>query len=152
IGGSATNDTGFGLARALGWEFLARDGQALERWPELSSLAAIRSPRRRRWFDEVVVAVDVQNPLLGRHGATRIYGPQKGVRPREFPKAERCLDRLRTFWKKEFGHDSRRVPGAGAAGGLGFGLMAFAKARLQPGFGLFARLAGLERHLKAADL
>ena len=152
IGGSATNDAGFGLARALGWVFLDRNGHALERWTELSSLASIRRSRRRRWFDEIVVAVDVQNPLLGRHGATRIYGPQKGLRPRDFPKAERCLDRLRTIWKKQFGPDFSRVPGAGAAGGLGFGLMAFANARLQPGFGLFAKSSALEQHLRAADL
>jgi glycerate kinase len=152
IGGSATNDAGFGLARALGWEFLDRNGCALERWLELSSLAAIRCPRRERWFDELVVAVDVQNPLLGRHGATRIYGPQKGLRPRDFRQAERCLHQLKTIWKKEFGRDLSRVPGSGAAGGLGFGLMAFANARLQPGFELFSRLAVLERRLRSSDL
>src|SRR5690349_13839430 len=126
IGGSATNDAGFGLARALGWEFFDRKGRAIRRWLELPSLAAIRPPQRRRWFDELVVAVDVQNPLLGRRGATRIYGPQKGLRPRDFPKAERCLYRLKTVWKTESGGDLSRVPGSGAAGGLGFGLMAFA--------------------------
>ena len=152
IGGSATNDAGFGLARALGWACLDRHGRALERWPELSSLAAIRPPRRRRWFDEVVVAVDVQNPFLGRRGATRIYGPQKGLRPRDFLKAERCLARLKTIWKKEFGRDFSQVPGTGAAGGLGFGLMAFTNARLRPGFELFARSAALERRLRVADL
>ena len=152
IGGSATNDAGFGLARAMGWEFLDGDGRAIERWPDLASLTRLQPPRRRRWFDDLLVAVDVQNPLLGRQGATRVYGPQKGLRPEDFPRAERCLDRLRTIWKQRFGREFSRVPGTGAAGGLGFGLMVFAEARLKPGFELFARHAALERRLRSADV
>src|SRR5207245_1241211 len=79
IGGSATNDGGFGLARALGWEFLDERNEAIECWTELTSLTRVRAPRRSHWFDELVVAVDVQNPLLGLHGCTRVYGPQKGL-------------------------------------------------------------------------
>ena len=152
IGGSATNDGGFGLARALGWEFLDRSGNPIEQWIGLDALDRIRVPPRRRWFKEFVVAVDVQNPLLGARGATRIYGPQKGLCPRDFPLAERCLRRLARVVRKQFGHDCARAPGAGAAGGLGFGLLAFLDARLEPGFGLFARHAALERYLRMADL
>ena len=79
IGGSATNDGGFGLARALGWEFLDRSGESIEEWTGLIRLERIRAPRRRRWFSSLVVATDVQNRLLGARGASRVYGPQKGL-------------------------------------------------------------------------
>ena len=152
IGGSATNDGGFGLARALGWEFLDREGEPIEQWTGLGQLARIGAPKRRRWFDGCVVATDVRNRLLGRRGASRVYGPQKGLRPRDFAVAERCLGRLARVVKEQFGRDFAREPGAGAAGGLGFGLLAFLGAELQPGFDLFSQQAALERHLVAADL
>lgn len=152
IGGSATNDGGFGLARALGWEFLDRKGGLVEQWTGLHELEQIRAPRHRRWFSEFVVATDVENRLLGRQGASRVYGPQKGLRPQDFTLAERCLVRLACVVKRQFGRDFAREPGAGAAGGLGFGLVAFLGAQLQPGFDLFARQAALERRLRTADL
>ncbi|MCX6926363.1 MAG: glycerate kinase [Verrucomicrobia bacterium] len=152
IGGSATNDGGFGLAQALGWRFLDRDGQLIDCWTRLHQLEQIRAPRRRRWFTRCLVATDVQNPLLGPHGATRVYGPQKGLRPRDYALAESCLERLARVVTEQFGHNFASEPGAGAAGGLGFGLLAFLGARLQPGFVLFARHAALERHLRQAEL
>ncbi len=150
IGGSATNDGGFGLARALGWQFLNREGYSIEHWTDLDRLARIEAPRHRRWFRKLWIAVDVQNPLLGRRGATRVYGPQKGLR--EFAHAERCLSRLARVARARFGSDFGRMPGAGAAGGLGFGFSAFLGAELRPGFALFARLAGLDARLRSADL
>jgi glycerate kinase len=152
IGGSATNDGGFGLARALGWEFLDREGEPIEQWTGLGQLARIRVPKRRRWFKGVVVATDVRNRLLGLRGATRVYGPQKGLRPQDFTLAELCLGRLARVVKEQFGRDFAREQGAGAAGGLGLGLLAFLGAELQPGFDLFSRHAALERQLRAADL
>ena len=152
IGGSATNDGGFGLARALGWEFLDRTGRPLEQWTHLDRLARLRAPPRRRWFKELRVAVDVGNRLLGPKGATRVYGPQKGLQPEDFGRAERCLGRLARVVARQFGHDFARQPGAGAAGGLGFGLLAFLGARLEPGFDLFARLGGLAGRLRRAQL
>jgi glycerate kinase len=152
IGGSATNDGGFGLARALGWEFLDRQGEVIEGWTGLDQLERIGAPQRRRWFSGFVVATDVENRLLGRKGATRVYGPKKGLRPEDFVRAERCLGRLARVVKEQFGHDFAREPGAGAAGGLGFGLLAFLGAELQPGFDLFSRQAKLGRRLRAADL
>ena len=77
IGGSATNDGGFGMARALGWKFLDRRDEPIEQWTELQQLTRISRPKRRWWIRELIVAVDVQNPLLGPRGATRVYGPQK---------------------------------------------------------------------------
>jgi glycerate 2-kinase len=185
IGGSATNDAGFGLACSLGWKFLDRDGKLIERWTGLDQLAKILAPPPRRCLHRVTVAVDVQNRLLGPRGATQVYGPQKGLRSRDFVRAERCLGRLVAVVRKEFGcwgssdgarlltsrlartlappkmqtdsppefgRDLARTPGAGAAGGLGFGLLAFLGAQLEPGFDLFARQAAVERHLLSADL
>lgn len=152
LGGSATNDGGFGLARALGWRFFDRAGGELVRWTDLSRLARVQPPRRLRLFRSLMVAVDVTNPLLGPRGASRIYGPQKGLRPEDIPLAERCLRRLaramEDFWQRPLA----TLPGAGAAGGLGFGLVAFAKGRLIPGFAWMARQARLFSRLRAADL
>jgi glycerate kinase len=152
IGGSATNDGGFGLARGLGWEFFDEAGKPLERWTDLSRLAHIRRPRRFRCFEDTRVAVDVGNPLLGALGATRVYGPQKGIRPEDVKPAEACLRRLAQVMRQQFGGDRARQPGAGSAGGLGFGLMTFLGARPMPGFDLFARYAVLGQKLKCADL
>ena len=151
IGGSATNDGGFGLARALGWKFVDPRGNSIERWTELHRLSNVRPPKLRSLV-KVIVAVDVQNKFLGARGATRVYGPQKGIRPGDFELAERCLGQLASVMKRQFGRDFARVPGTGAAGGLGFGLLAFQGATLEPGFDLFAKLAKLERRLRGADL
>lgn len=152
IGGSATNDGSFGLARALGWKFLDRNGDEITAWTELTKLQTIQQPARRWPKSLITVAVDVQNPLLGRRGATRIYGPQKGIRSQEVLPAERCLTRLARVMKRHSGLDFARKPGAGAAGGLGFGLAAFANARFASGFDLFAQQAGLPRLLATTDL
>jgi glycerate kinase len=152
IGGSATNDGGFGMARALGWRFMDGAGEIIEKWTELQRLEHILAPRRRKLFAELIVAVDVQNPLLGKVGATRVYGPQKGLRPGDFERAEKCLGRLARVVRQQFGSDLARVAGTGAAGGLGFGLAAFLGARLEPGFELFARTARLKGRLRSADV
>jgi glycerate kinase len=153
VGGSATNDAGFGLARALGWKFLGPDQQPLTRWTDLDQLARAVAPPRRPDWGELVVAVDVRNPLLGPRGCTRIYGPQKGLRPVDLAPAERRLRRLaRVLGRAGRRHAPADLPGAGAAGGLGYGLRVFAGARLVSGFELFARLTGLARKLARADL
>jgi glycerate kinase len=151
IGGSATNDGGFGLARGLGWEFLDNRGNRIERWGDLGRLRSVRPPGSRIPVPELTVAVDVQNPLLGAKGATRVYGPQKGIHRDEFVKAESCLKQLAVVVADHLGRDYSEEQGAGAAGGLGFGLKAFVGAQLKPGFEVFAALAGLESQLKWAD-
>jgi glycerate kinase len=151
IGGSATNDGGFGLARALGWRFLDPNRCELDQWWQLNRLDRVVPPARRFGF-KITVAVDVANPLLGPRGCTRVYGPQKGLQPEDFAHAESCLRRLATVLKRQFGLDFASVPGAGAAGGLGFGLMAFAGARPKSGFEVFARAAGLEKRIRRSDL
>jgi glycerate 2-kinase len=153
IGGSATNDGGFGLARALGWEFMGSDRKPIARWTGLGDLQEIRPPRKMpARAMKVIVAVDVQNPLLGPRGASRVYGPQKGLRPEEMKEAEAALRRLAGVLRKQFALDCARIPGAGAAGGLGFGLLSFLGGKPERGFQLFAKYARLEKRLRAADL
>lgn len=151
IGGSSTNDGGFGLARALGWKFLDGRGSELLEWWQLTELAQVRPPSKALTL-RVVVAVDVRNPLLGRNGCTRVYGPQKGLRETDFAFAEKCLARMASCLKAQHGIDTAKIPGAGAAGGLGFGLMAFAGATAESGFDMFASYAQLENRIRAADL
>lgn len=153
IGGSATNDGGFGLACSLGWKFLDDRGVPIDRWAELHRLKSIqRPPGPLPGFKHLVVAVDVDNPLLGSRGCSRIYGPQKGLRPVDMARAESALRRLATVARSQLGAMRSSTPGFGAAGGLGFGLTTFAGATLQPGAELFAKRVGLSRHLRRADV
>jgi glycerate kinase len=152
IGGSATNDGGFGLARALGWQFVAKNGHSIDSWTGLAAVEGVVPPEEVSWPGDVIVAVDVGNRLLGPEGATRIYGPQKGLRKRDFDLAESCLARLEKATARWSGRALGQVPGTGAAGGLGFGLLAFLGARLEPGFQVFARTAKVEQQIARADL
>ncbi|MBT3842612.1 MAG: glycerate kinase, partial [Verrucomicrobia bacterium] len=110
----------------------------------------IESPASRAW-PSVTVASDVQNPLLGVDGATRVYGPQKGMRPEDFAKADACFGRLAKVAAETLGSDFSVTPGAGAAGGLGFGLMAFAGATIESGFEVFAEATDLVTKIGEAD-
>lgn len=149
IGGSATNDGGAGMAQALGYRFLDAAGNALECLPrDLDQLARIERPAAR--FVPIKVACDVNNPLLGEHGCTRVYGPQKGVTCFEF--FEHRLAKLADAVKRDLGIDDASLPGAGAAGGLGYGLMAFCGAELISGFDLVATAVELRERISAADL
>ena len=150
IGGSATNDGGFGMARALGWVFRDESGKVIEQWTRLDGLALIESPTSRAW-PSLKVASDVQNRLLGVDGAMWVYGPQKGMRPEDFAKADACLGRLATVTAETLGSDFSLTPGSGAAGGLGFGLMAFAGATIESGFEVFAKATDLEAKVGQAD-
>lgn len=152
LGGSATNDGGFGMARSLGWQFRRGNGERIVRWPELTALEAIVSPIRRAKALKVVVAVDVQNPLLGAEGASRIYGPQKGLRERDMHLAEACLASLSKCFQRQTERLEAHRPGAGAAGGLGFGCYAFLDGKSRSGFEVFAESARLDRRLSQADL
>jgi glycerate kinase len=154
IGGSATNDGGIGLAAALGFRFLDADCHSLEPIPRhLPELASIEFPSDRLPAVTINVACDVKNPLLGPRGATRVYGPQKGLRDEaQAAQLELGLARLADVAARTFGRDHRDTPGAGAAGGLGFGLMTFCGAELLPGFELVASQLALEAAVARADL
>lgn len=152
IGGSATNDAGFGLARALGWKFYDREGLEIIEWLKLTRLAKIVRPKGRPLIPAITVAVDVKNPLLGARGCSRVYGPQKGLRSADMKAAEAALRRLASVLKQQLGLGDIHEPGVGAAGGLGFGLRVFTAAKLQSGFELVAQHAGLQQLIQAADL
>ena len=163
IGGSATNDGGFGLAKALGWKFEDREGREIVTWTGLGALARIVRPADEWWRRvsspksearpvDWVVAVDVTNPLLGPNGASRIYGPQKGLKPEDMALAEECLGKLAAGVEKDLGLRLVESPGGGAAGGLGFGMQCFVGARLISGFDLFADQAKLRERIRTADI
>ncbi len=152
IGGSSTNDGGFGLARALGWIFRDADGIEIKAWTDLDQLARVEAPPQPLAFDELIIAVDVKNPLLGAHGASRIYGGQKGLMETDLPKAEACLRRLAKTINTANKKDVSRYKGAGAAGGLGFGLKVFCGGTFESGGKIFSRLSGLKQRIQDADL
>src|SRR5437867_6040331 len=122
IGGSATNDGGFGVARALGWQFLDEHEQSIEQWRRLTSLQRICPPVPQRKLPELLVAVDVQNPLLGPTGASRIYCPQKGIQPEDIAHAEQCLSQLADVVERDLHLDTAAESGTEATAGLGYGL------------------------------
>jgi glycerate kinase len=165
LGGSATNDGGFGMARALGFRFFAGEEELIGPVTHLQDLTKIKAsvaagvspansaqPKRLPTHLKIIAAVDVKNPLLGENGATRVFGPQKGASKKEIDILERALTQLADVLTKEFGFDHRHEPGAGAAGGLGFGLMSFCGATIRPGFDVVAEAVRLESKIKDADV
>ncbi|MGH7558425.1 MAG: glycerate kinase [Gemmatimonadota bacterium] len=155
LGGSATVDGGLGMARALGYRFLDARGRPIHRPGDLPRLARLAPPKDSPVGSTGVTALaDVENPLLGSRGAAAVYGPQKGASPADVERLEAGLARLAERWIADLGapHDLAEVRGAGAAGGLGAGLVAFLGARLAGGAGWCARLARLARALDGADL
>jgi glycerate kinase len=149
IGGSATNDGGCGMAAELGYCFVDEHEKILTSMPgQLEQIHRITKVHRVPC--EVIVACDVTNPLLGEFGATKVYGPQKGVK--DVPFFETRLEKLANMVARDLGCDHRNEAGAGAAGGLGFGLMSFCGAKLQSGFDLVAEITGLRDRIAAADV
>lgn len=166
LGGSATNDGGFGMARALGFRFFSDAKELTAAVSDLQSLTKIEPPvvagvppsnsimqpaRLPRQLN-IIAAVDVKNPLLGENGATRVFGPQKGASKSDLDNLEHALTRLADVVATEFGFDYRNEAGAGAAGGLGFGLLSFCGATIRPGFEVVAKAVGLEAKMKDVDL
>jgi len=155
IGGSATVDGGTGMARALGVRFLDAAGNELpEGGGGLAKLERIdASGLDARVQDvEIEIASDVNNPLLGQHGAARIFGPQKGATPKMVEQLEEGLSRLAEKIAEQLGINVRDLPGAGAAGGLGAGLIAFLGGRLRSGVELVIEAVDLAGRLAGAQL
>jgi glycerate kinase len=155
LGGSATNDGGTGMASALGVRFLDDEGRNLEPGgAALTRLARIDAsgldPRVARVG--FLGATDVTSPLTGPQGASAVFGPQKGASPEDVHLLDRALARLAVVAERDLGGDWRDEPGAGAAGGLGFGLLAFCGAHLRPGAEVVADALGLESRVGTADL
>ncbi|WP_053365958.1 glycerate kinase family protein [Bacillus sp. FJAT-27245] len=155
IGGSATNDGGAGLVQALGGQFLDENGDELPKGGgSLGKLSRIdlSGLDSRLKSISVEVASDVTNPLCGPEGASHVFGPQKGASPEMVDMLDQNLTNFANVIKKQLGHDVINIPGAGAAGGLGAGLIAFLNAGLKPGISLVIEYTGLEEKVKMADM
>lgn len=155
LGGSATTDGGAGMARALGARLLDAAGADLP--PGGGALARLDridptslDPRLRGLV--VIGATDVRNPLCGPHGASAVYGPQKGATAAQVAELDAALARYAAVIERDLGVTVADIPGAGAAGGLGAGLVAFLGATLQSGFELVAGLVGLDARIATATL
>ncbi len=155
IGGSATNDGGVGMATALGYTFPDKGGQPVSpTGGNLTSIAQIDDDGRQ--FDpekyQFEVWCDVDNPLYGPKGAARVYAPQKGASPEAVEELDAGLHHLAVLLEEKFGKPFDHIPGAGAAGGLGAGAMAFLGAKLRPGIDAIMDMASFNEKLRGADL
>ena len=155
IGGSATNDGGAGVIQALGGKLLDKDGNELGfGGGELGKLHNIDLTNFDPRLKDVVVEVacDVNNPLCGEKGASNVFGPQKGATPDMVSLLDNNLKHYANIIKEKIGMDVLEVPGAGAAGGLGAGLMAFLNGTLKKGIEIVIEYSGLEEKVKEADM
>ena len=155
IGGSATNDGGVGMARALGYRFLDRYGNEIpEGGDGLDGLRRIDRSNVTPLLEDAQITVmcDVENPLYGPDGAAYVYGPQKGADPQMVQLLDRNLRHLADILKEDMDVDIGDVPGSGAAGGLGGGLMAFCGADLRPGIEMVLDILEFDGLLKDVDL
>lgn len=157
IGGSATVDGGAGMAQALGIRFRDKSGRIIKEAGAGGILNRIESidmekvsPQLRT--TKIIVASDVDNPLIGRNGAAHVFGPQKGATPAMVKTLDQNLRHFGNRIKRDVGVQVNDMTGAGAAGGLGAGLVAFAGAKLQSGIDIVVKATGLDQHLHGADL
>ncbi len=155
IGGSATNDGGTGMATALGYRFLDRDGGELSPGGgSLSKIARIDASHVDPRIAETVfrVACDVSNPLTGERGASAVYGPQKGATEDDVKLLDEGLGRLAELVRRDMGIEAAEKPGAGAAGGLGYGLTVFCGASLETGIDIVLDAVNFEKRIEDVDL
>lgn len=157
IGGSATNDAGAGMAQALGWQLLDAQGNQIGfGGGALKNLSRIEPPKSQvsgfRPPPSILVACDVQNPLYGKHGAAYVYAPQKGATPAMVRELDNGLRHFAKIVRRDLGKELAHFAGAGAAGGLGAGLVAFLNAKLQSGVELVLDTIRFDEILRGADL
>ncbi|WP_125587786.1 glycerate kinase family protein [Companilactobacillus jidongensis] len=155
IGGSATNDGGAGMAQALGAHLLDSQGEELKYGGAmLEELDRIDISEMMPKLGEVkiIVASDVTNPLTGKNGASRVFGPQKGANEEMVAFLDKALSHYADVIKCDLNRDLEQTPGAGAAGGLGAGLLAFTNAKLQSGVDIVVDYTGLKEQVKDADV
>ncbi len=151
VGGSATVDCGLGAAMALGWEFLDSHGNPVLLGGEaLERVAKIIEPKKLELVP-VEVLCDVDNPLCGEHGAAGVYGPQKGATPEMVEQLGKGLMHLAVLVQEQLARDIDNVPGAGAAGGLAAGALAFMNATLVSGIETVMTRSNLRAELRSAD-
>ncbi|MDC0584621.1 glycerate kinase [Bacteroidales bacterium] len=155
IGGSATNDGGVGMAMALGAKFIDKDGnEVAQGGGNLQRIANIDLTKLNKTIKgvSVTVACDVDNPLTGPEGAAAVYGPQKGATPEMVDVLDKGLNHLSGLIDANFNKQINTIPGAGAAGGLGGGLLAFLNAELKPGFEIVKNTLNLKEEIGKVDL
>lgn len=152
LGGSATNDAGIGLLSALGWQFCDASGRLVEPCGDALARVVRIVPPSRAFPVTVTAACDVTNPLYGPTGAAAVYGPQKGAAPADVQRLDAGLRAFAGVCAGALGRDAAGLPGAGAAGGMGFALQAFLGARFRSGAELAIELTGLRQHLNGAAL
>ncbi len=155
IGGSATNDAGAGMAQALGVRLLDAKGRDLQAGG--AALAKLHNIDMSQLYarvtgSEFMVACDVTNPLTGPEGASAVYGPQKGATPAQVEQLDAALDRFAEIVRKDLGTDISSIPGSGAAGGLGGGIVAFLDGQLRPGVDIVLDTIHFNDELDGADL
>lgn len=155
LGGSVTNDSGAGMAQALGVQFFNAAGEVMQvcggNLDQIERIDFSRLDSRLK-NTEILIASDVNNPLCGSNGASAIFGPQKGATPDMVQQLDRNLSHFADLVEAGLGISKRNIPGAGAAGGLGFGLMGFAGAKLQSGVELIIQQSRLAEKIAQADV
>ena len=153
LGGSATNDAGMGIASALGCQFLDEQKEIVK--PIGGNLQQVKYIEARPHFDfkniNLTLLCDVINPLFGRNGAAHIYAAQKGASPEQIEYLDEGLKNVSQVLQRQTGIDVSHLPGSGAAGGIGGGLVALFAARIEKGFDVIADLTDLENRIKEAD-
>jgi glycerate kinase len=152
LGGSATVDAGLGMGAALGYRFEGDEGQPIEPIPaNFSQISRVKSPIFSR-FPEVVGLADVETRLTGRSGAFYVFGRQKGLTPEEIEALDREVDELVRRLEPGLGSNFSDAPGAGAAGGLGYGVLTFLHGKLLSGFEVLAERVVLRDKIRQADI
>lgn len=154
LGGSVTNDAGAGMAQALGVKFLDENGQAVQvgggQLDQIQSIDLSQLDPRLK-STEIVIASDVNNPLCGENGASHVFAPQKGATSEMVEVLDQNLSHFANLVKQQLNLDIAHVQGTGAAGGLGFGLMAFAGAKIRSGVEIVIEETGLSEKIAQAD-
>lgn len=152
LGGSATNDCGTGMAKALGYRFFDKDGTELEPvGKELINIAKILPPKNKINIP-VICACDVENPLFGESGAAFVFAPQKGADEKTVPALDEGMRNFAQVVKSDLGKDVSSLKGAGAAGGLGAGAVVFLNAELRKGIDIILDKADFDKKAAEADL
>lgn len=154
IGGSATNDGGVGMAQALGYQFKDQNGKEIKRGGiYLKDIVSIDSSTVHKDLEncKIRIASDVNNPLTGPEGASAVFGPQKGATPEMVQELDAALSNLDRVIQKDLNKSINDIPGAGGAGGLGGGLLAFTNSTLQRGVDLIVEATNLKAKLADAD-
>ena len=155
IGGSATNDGGIGMLKALGFEFFDEDGNDVgEGAAALAKIEVIQTENKNPLLSgaKFQIACDVKNPLCGKQGATYIFGSQKGVTEEQKSKVDEAMKHYADVTKESLGCDFADCEGAGAAGGLGYAFLSYLAGELIPGVELILHATGLEEKMKNADV